>query len=266
MVTFGYRKLYADLVTPDGWVCIVYVAQLNIMAVEQPSAGYELYAPDGERTVVHATGPARIEVGHGSVCVGFPTRDGHFELTCLARDEPAAMEHTPVRGLTWRVVVHRGSAHARVLAPGLAALVLAGSGYADEVALGRPPRALGLRRIRWGRVHLGDSSLVFNHVVLRGGKTWQAASDGTTWSAEVELVDTPLGLVAVRHRASRLTFKPGRMLHEGVAIDRARFPGRLSRGLARVLGGPIEEQRRLSSVEDERGIEGMSLYEDVRLG
>ncbi|HSU40653.1 MAG TPA: hypothetical protein VLJ38_13835, partial [Polyangiaceae bacterium] len=54
MVTYAFEKLYADLVTADGTVCIVYVAWTELFGVRRQTAGVELYTPDGRREVMHA--------------------------------------------------------------------------------------------------------------------------------------------------------------------------------------------------------------------
>jgi len=262
-VRFSYSKIYADLVAPDGTACIVYVARLRAAGFEQENAGYELYRPDGTRLVVHASGPARLEQAPGALDIGFQTARGPFELT--SRDEVTSdgALHEPTRGLGWRVVVHRGHAVAREL--GDAPWTTSGASYADEVVLKKPPRWLGLRRIRWGRAHVGTSSFVFNQLTFASGPAWQAAWQGTRWSTALELQDTASELSSLSIGDAQLTLGAGRPLHVGSALDGERFPGVLARAFARALTGRIEEVRTLSEVTlGERS--GALLHEDVRIG
>lgn len=267
MVSIHYRKLYADLVTSEGLVCIAYVTELRVAGFLKCSAGYELYTPSGERRVVHAVAPAEVEVGRERFSIGFPTASGSFELCHLhGRGDASSTGHAPTAGLCWTVLQHRRDAEVRITRWGEEPELLGGSSYADEVVLRKAPRALGLRRIRWGRAHVGNSSWVFNRITLDSGRTWQMVWDGAGWSQELELIDEPFGLSVVRHGAGRFELLPGRALHEGAAIDRERFPGRISRYLARALSGSIVETRQLAPVADAHGRSGTLLHEDVRVG
>ena len=262
-MSFSYAKIYADVVAPDGTACIVYVARLRIAGFERESAGYELYRPDGTRKVVHAGGRARLEQATGSLSIGFPTPSGRFELTGREEAPTDGALHEPTRGLGWRVMVHRGHTSAREL--GDAPWTVIGSSYADEVVLKKPPRMLGLRRIRWGRAHVGTSSFVFNQLSFAAGPNWQMAWQGARWSTALELRDAGSQLKELSIEQAHLRLGTGRPLHVGSALDGERFPGALSRAFARALTGTIEETRTLSAVTlgDQPGT---LLHEDVRIG
>src|SRR5437016_12792441 len=53
-MTFRFRKLYADVVSDDGTVTIVYLTWLELWGARFASAGVERYGPDGSRDVQHA--------------------------------------------------------------------------------------------------------------------------------------------------------------------------------------------------------------------
>jgi hypothetical protein len=265
MVSFSYLKLYAELVAGDGTVLVAYVTRLRVAGLEKSSAGFELYAPDGSRRVVHALAPARVERRPGSLVIELETADGRFELSSSGSAPSAhSPSEQPARALAWQVLIDQGAAGARLVADGRARFALTGSGYADEVNLGRPPRALGLRRIRWGRAHVAQSSLVFNELCFEERPPWKACWDGSSWSSDFTLIDGSNGLVEVARKGDRLRLSGDRDLHEGPAVDRARFPGTTERLVARAFTGRIAEVRRLSNAE--RGSDrGAALHEDVRL-
>ena len=53
-MTFRFRKLYADVVSDDGTVTIVYLTWLELWGARFASAGVERYGSDGGREVQHA--------------------------------------------------------------------------------------------------------------------------------------------------------------------------------------------------------------------
>src|SRR5437773_9886988 len=53
-MTFRFRKLYADVVSDDGTVTIVYLTWLELWGARFASAGVERYGSDGGRDVQHA--------------------------------------------------------------------------------------------------------------------------------------------------------------------------------------------------------------------
>src|SRR5207247_1371229 len=82
-MTFRFRKLYADVVSDDGTVTIVYLTWLELWGARFASAGVERYGSDGGREVQHAR-PQAWQVNPDSVGDGWGVRlelpSGDLEL------------------------------------------------------------------------------------------------------------------------------------------------------------------------------------------
>jgi hypothetical protein len=257
--SFRFEKLYADLVTPEGAVCIAYIAHLDAWGLASAHAGLEIYWPDGRREVVHGrpfTDPKCLDYAR-AIELRFDVPGGPFVLRYRVIHGAWAPPGEPTAdGLRWSVKVARAEAEGRWMNDP-ARPVLRGTGYADWVEIDRPLRAIGLRRVRWGRVHFPDSTLVFDAVDLRGGRTWQRAA---RWSSDTA-VDVPC--------PPPLDFHPVRALHVGDAIDAARFPRTLDRAVSIAMTGAAVEERRLDRARDHDstgGGEAWALHEEVRFG
>ena len=48
-MSYAFHKVYADLVTPEGAILVVYLTWLRLRSRFWGSSGAELYAPDGRR-------------------------------------------------------------------------------------------------------------------------------------------------------------------------------------------------------------------------
>jgi hypothetical protein len=264
MVMLTYRKLYADVVADDGTVCIVYATWLKVLGFFQHAAGYEIYGPGGERIVVHAIGPASVHAqGTDGVALRFPTSLGPFILSCRATAPTTPIDHRPIGGLSWRVLVGSGDAEARGIAGPQRRMC--GRGYSDWISFGRSPRRMGIGRVQWGRAHVGTRSIVFNRVTMASGATWQTTWDGQEWSTDLQLIEKEGRLAEVHAGTHVVAVDAVRVLHQGDALDRERMPHRSQRAVARALAGPIREVRLLSKAALE-GAAGVALHEDVRLG
>ena len=274
-MSFHFRKLYADIVTDDGTVCVVYLAWFECLGLRRAYGAVELYWPDGRSEVLHACRPPSapdFEEPLRSLEIGLDLPDGRFLLTYRVRVggwEPA--EPAPHPDLRWGVNVCRAEACGRWLGNARRP-ELRGSGYVDWVELHRATRTLGLRSLEWGRVHLPESSLVFSRIRFESGRTWQRAA---CWHADDRLVETrDFRLVrrdgGVRFEGpSQAVLLPGRTLHRGPAIDRRRFPGALERWACRALTGPASATRWVSRAGPSpriKGGSGWAVHEHLRFG
>jgi hypothetical protein len=249
-VLFRFEKLYADLVSADGTVCVAYVTRLDILDWHREWAGLERYDPDGSRTVRRARGVV-VSRSDRELRITLDLPSGLFLLQQEIRSgswQPSGPPPSP--HVSWAVEV--GRAHARATwYEGGAARSLTGCGYADRVVLDRPPRALGLSHLRWGRAHLPESTVVWNALTPREGPAWQRSMcwrDGENGRESLALPALPL--------------RRERVLHEGRALDPSRFPSRGERWLTRLLSGEVVEQRQLSRVDGG----GWALHECVTFG
>lgn len=259
---FCYRKLYADLVTDSGIVCVAYVAELELFGVRSVSAGYECYTPDGQRKVVRANGAAALEMAPDVISIRFPTIAGSFSYR-LERTRAAFDEHRASARLAWQVLAASSVATAR----GICGVgEISGIGYSDRVELNAPPRALGLSELAWGRGHTENECFVFTELRFRDGSVFRHSLIDGASSDDFELLrpsDTQLTL-ALPHGA--FTLETLRSLHSGSALDEARFPNRFERGLSRALSGRVQEMRALARVNTATGTQGLALHERVHFG
>lgn len=265
MVGFCYHKLYADLVTETGAVCVVYTSDLRLAGASFRSFGFELYSAAGQRSVVHGVGDANVRLdAENSLEIAFFTPEGPFGYTCeLNPSDGSAIVHEPCPHVCWSVLSAKGKASAR---GSLCGAGLSGTGYCDKVTLNRWPRTLGLSRIQWGRLHTRAESAVFNRVTLTDGTIWQSNGNGRGDSSDFALEQTEEKLTGIRSHTGVYRLCAGRVLHEGAAVDAARFPSPALRALARLLTGPVFERRVLSSATFEDRTTGVVLHEDVRFG
>ena len=258
---FRYRKLYADLITESGSVCVAYVTWLTLFGFELSTAGYEWYSQTGERRVLRAVGPVAVEMVPGGVELGFTTPAGAFALTLRgASHEPGAAPQLLTPHLSWRVQAERAEARATGVA-GAASLV--GAGYADYVEMTRPPRALGLASVEWGRGHAAGESFVFTRARFGDGRVFRFGLRNGTLESALELTrDQDAGLL-IQLGDATVMLQNERVLHAGAALDRARFPGRAERAFARLCSGSMRETRWLARARFPNGESALALHERV---
>lgn len=271
------RKLYADLVADDGTVCIAYVALLDVTGVRLAPAGIEHYAPDGTRTIWRGRASLSLEQEPSAEAVRSLRFDCDGETFVLDTDpEEAAVSPrvAPPDGFTWSVKHARSRARLRRAFDG--DRVLEGTGYADWVDLTRLPRALGLARLQWGRLHLAAGTVIYTWVEREREATWRSL---TWWprGATPEAVERWSLVTDVRNGATVLGFDlaggacevditPVRTLHGGSAVDGERFPSSVERAISRCVSGPTEERRWLGRARSDALGDGWAVHESVRFG
>jgi hypothetical protein len=145
-VRYGFDKLYLDVVTDDGTVCIVYLTWTEVLGLRSATAGFELYPPNGSREVVHARrAPAPPDLAAPEWRVELDVPGGPLEVRHTARSEG----WTPAGGfpaVDWSVKTARAEVEARWLGDP-SRPVLRGRGYADWVSLRKITRRLNMRRV-----------------------------------------------------------------------------------------------------------------------
>jgi hypothetical protein len=264
---YDFRKIYADVVTPDGTVCIVYQTWVRLVRAWHARAGFELHRPDGTRTIHHGRGvpePPEPDAPAASLPMWIRIDGGTFELS--VEEEHGGFEPAPAcDGLAWSVKLGAGRMRAR--GPGLD---LEGRGYVDLVRLTRVTRALRMRELSWGRAHAGDATFVWTALDFAGGRRWRAGArwDGgarATGSLDVAIDARGEGSVTIADRA--LVLDRGRVLHDGDAFDRERIPSTLDRIVTRAIGGPTHQVRwHGQALDRSTGLSGDAIYERVRFG
>ena len=266
---YEFRKLYADLVDDGGRVVVLYLTYVRLAGIWRGHASVELYTPDGKRTLMHATEPAALidtDTALNDIPREVSLPDGVFRLDL----EPALGAWQPPRpppadALHWRVKAVRTHAYTRW--PGGE---LSGVGYVDWVDITKPTRLLGLQELHWGRTHLPDRTVVFEHLTTVDGDRWDV---GIEWRLDEEAprpLMGPVRLEADGHGAiplsgQSLELTPGRVLHDGDAFDPERVPRVVDRVACEVLGGRTTETRWLGRARL-GDLVAPCLYERVRFG
>lgn len=254
------EKLYADLVTPDGTVCVVYVASLRYGRAHHPYAGAQLFRPDGTRECVRGTvsdgqwlrRPSaedieiRLDTGSGPLVLRYRVEVGDWQPPGEA----------PRAGLDWSVVMARGEG---TLTWPRGSQDLAGCGYVDRVTADRAPRRFGIARLDWGRIHMSDSTTVYTRIDFRDRSWWgwtvRWPRGGQGPAAEPQLPRGDLRLHSVR------------CLHRGPAMQAAPDPTLRERLVSRLLVGPAIDDRRLSRATTPEATvpdSGWAVHETVR--
>lgn len=275
-MTFRLRKLYADVVSGDGTVTVAYLTWLEAWGARFASAGVERYGPDGRRSVLHAQ-PPTSEFDPDSVRDGWRVGlelvgGGALELRydrALGPWRPPGPPPHPA--MVWRVLIPRAVVAGCWSGPGEPG-GLCGTGYCDWVELRAAPRLLGMRLLRWGRLHLPSETIVFSQLSFGSGHSWSRAA---RWhGAESQPSD---GVVVALDETGGVRIDPGgaeplalfaiRLLHDGPAFDRVRLPTAGLHLAVRVVAGSLQERRWLArSAESSRPGAGWCLHEVVRFG
>lgn len=268
---YEFRKLYADLVTRDGAVCVLYLTELVLLGKRRSHAGIELYWPDGRSEVLQAQNSG-----------GLPTEarrqltlnlgGGRFVYELDVDSDQSAPASVPSASMSWSIQLARSRVTARWLDEPHRP-TLSGTGYADRVILTRPPRSLGLESLNWGRIHALENTVVFNLLHFADGSRWTRL---IAWSplgppTQYDSVDFECanGSTRIDCPGHTIEIEPRRVLHGGPAISTERFPRLLERQLTRAVAGPIQETRWLgraricSSASEDAG---PAVYEQVHFG
>ena len=268
-MSFQFRKLYADVLSADGSLCVVYLSWAKLLGRWYGRSGVELYAADGTRTVYPGGDVAvveRSELDATRIVVSLPK--GQLVLQYEPEHEgfsPPSPAECP--SLSWSVLVPRG--RARISSPDVGDRE--GVGYVDWVTLSRPTRLLRFRELMWGRAHVADTTVAFTSLELTDGHAWRT---GAVWTRPsragvpagdvmAQLDDAGVGRVKVGDAAA--TLRAERVLHEGDAFGPDRLSKAIDRLVVRAVAGPTHETRWVGAarIGDD---EGRAVFERVRFG
>ena len=273
---YEFRKVYLDLVTAEDEVCMLYLSFVRFFARWHAYASLEIYDARGRRTVIHSkTAPPLIDPSRGldQLPVALNIPGGKLELevrTIHDAWEPSAP--SPVPELEWSIGALRCHTDI-VLNTDQGTRKLSGEGYLDFVRMTKATRKLGLRSLRWGRVHLFERSLAFTALDLQDDRRWYvgvtrlhgrpARSYG---SLSFDLKDGA-GTVCYGSGGQMLRLCKPTLLHQGSPFDAERVPKLFDRTVCSTVSGPMHEQRwrAEASVEASHG-KGTALHELVWFG
>lgn len=147
----------------------------------------------------------------------------------------------------------------------------------DWVEISYITRHLGISRIQWGRIHNGETTIVFNHIRLEKNinRNILLYSDNgrALKSIDNSFIINKKGQQEVvinfkdDKQSQRLILYPKRQLYRGAVFDKKRFPGIIERNTIKWLSGPMHQTRWLSRVSDDKyGETGWAMHEDVKAG
>ena len=271
-MAYEFRKLYADLVTADGTVCVLYLSWVRLRDRWHARTGLEVYWPDGRHDVRHglnAPAPPANDTPLERIPLVAELPGGRCELRFEPEHGAFVPESSPCPALSWSVKLARG--RATLTAPGLGTFT--GNGYADWVSITRATRLLGLRSLTWGRAHLPDATLVFTALDLEDARPWRASARWNAMGAAPEAGEARTVLDAhgdgrIELARGAFILEPRRVLHAGNAYGPERVPRRLDRLIARAVGGATSETRWLGCATDAADGErsGWAVYERVVFG
>jgi hypothetical protein len=255
---YGFRKLYADLVTPDGRVCVLYLSWVRFGRRWHGRGGVERYLLDGRREVQNAVldpAPMEMREAASASALGLELEGCRFRLELSAEHGPWTPKIASAEpALAWRVLAARTRAVARWEGPGRSE-TWSGLGYVDWVELSRFTRRLGFRRLRWGRLHQGESTLVFNGLETQRRDPWMVAAlwdrDGPRDLQAPGVEIGPGGDATLRFggiggrddHPQQWSLTAARLLSDGDAFDAERIPSVAERVLCHLVGGPTWQRR-----------------------
>lgn len=259
---FGFRKVYADLVTPDGDLAVLSLSEVALAGVRTRRASLERYRPDGPLPTIFGTAAPRVDPS--TALADLAVERGSDRWVLEVEVEHGAWTPSrpcPARTLHWRVLAAR--TRARLRGPDG---TWAGTGYVDWVELGEPTRWMGLRRLQWGRAHLPDRTWIVEDLRVGDDARWQIAAEVGADGAVEHTPSAALsedGVVALGD-GPPLALR-GVVVHEGDALGPERLPRWTDRELSRWLGGRIDETR-WRGVGERGGASGPALWERVTFG
>jgi hypothetical protein len=260
------RKLYADLVTSAGDVYVFYVVEISILGGRWPLGGVERYAASGDEILsgdrISWRQAERVLAGERDIEVPLKGGPVRIERTKVGPGWNKGSEILP--GISWRVVTVDQDLQATCSGQERPSIV--GRGYSDLVELTVAPRAIGLERLTWGRVHLSELTVAYTHAQSRAG----AYSGAIVCRAGRPPEHVPFNygpteagrMLEVDGRRIELT--PRRVLHRGAALGPDRLPNPLHRLFARWAVGRSDETRWLSDATTANGDDrGIAVHEEV---
>ncbi len=274
-MTFCLDKWYADLVTADGTVCVVYLSTIRFGVFRHTYVGAEIFSPDGSRDTVRPSGPVRDWLESDSALgneIRFPCDGGEFLLRYGPGLDAWKPTSSPAPGLDWWVEKPRASGE--LWWPGLPEK-LTGVGYVDHVRLQRRLPGIGLERLDWGRVHLGGASLVYCGVSFRTGAPWRRVAWWSDDDREPRIFDeftiTPDDESLIFRTSPELTeattiLTPSRPLHAGPVVEAVPRPGPRERLAVLLIAGRLSDNRWISRAGSVQGSDshiGWAVHEAV---
>ncbi len=272
---YEFRKVYLDLITDSGEVCVLYLTWVQLFGRWHAQASLEVYA-EGKRSVVHCVdAPPMVDPRRGldQLPAALTVPGGRLELeveSMHAGWDPVAP--CPVPQLEWSVGALRTQATIRI-EDKQGSRRYSGTGYLDFVRLTEHTRKLGLRSLRWGRAHMFERSLAYTDLELEDDRRWfvgvtqlhgRPAKSYGNLSFKLE---DGAGMVRFGTGGQVLRFKRPELMHDGPAFGPERVPSWLHRQVCGYVGGPTYEKRwRAEARVDHSHGAGSGLHEIVWFG
>jgi hypothetical protein len=272
MPLFQYKKLYTDIITNDGTVGILYLTWLRLLGGKQVTCGLELYAPDGTKTTYRGTGQPSSNPGEHSkqeYIFSFPIENGTVTCHVESLHQPwTPGGESPIHGIQWMTRSPRANVSISIQ-QGTTTTDLYGKGYSDWVILDRFPKNIPLSTLQWGRIHLDAETLIYTLLTYQSNEQWArigrwndtglTEAESMTLTQEQDNWTLHSTLIA----DNTVTLLPQRILHQGKAINKERFPNTIERWLSQWISGPMSEIRWYSQATSTES-QGWALHERVQ--
>jgi hypothetical protein len=274
---YEFRKVYIDLITEAGEVCVVYLSFVRFFQKWHAQASCEIYDPSGQRSIVHATdAPPLIDPGRGldQLPGALLIPGGRIELDIQPiHDAWQPVAPCPVPELQWSIGALRANTTVTITTEKEGARTLRGEGYVDFVRITKATRKLGLRSLRWGRVHMFERSLAYTALDLADDRRWYVGvtrlhgRPARAYGNLTIALEGGEGMVRFGTGGQVLRLKKARVLHEGSPFDPERVPSALHRQVCNLVSGPMHERRWFAeaTVDASHG-RGKALHEIVWFG
>jgi hypothetical protein len=157
-VQFSLEKWYLDVVAPDGRARIAYVAKVTLGALRLSYAAVLRVCGEHAESAYSLRGVRLPERGEEGGLLAW--RSEALALDVCVRPATPALGRRVVDGesgwLDWQCLAPRADVQFRDRGE-----VIAGVGYAEVVTATVPPWSLPWDTLRWGRAHVGSSTVVW---------------------------------------------------------------------------------------------------------
>jgi hypothetical protein len=273
---YEFRKVYIDLITEAGEVCVVYLSFVRFFQRWHAQASCEIYDPSGKRSIVHALdAPPLVDPSRGldQLPAALTIPGGKLELEIVPiHDGWDPVAPCPVPELAWSVGALRATVTVQ-LTTEQGNRRLRGEGYVDFVSITKATRKLGLRSLRWGRAHMFERSLAFTALDMTDDRRWYVGvtrlhgRPARAYGNLTIALEDGAGMVRFGTGGQVLRVKHPAVLHEGSPFDAERVPSVINRQICSAVSGPMHERRWLGEarVDGSHGA-GKVLHEVVWFG
>lgn len=256
---YRFEKIYADLVTKDGTVLILYLTWMDLAGLTFRQAAATIYERDGSREFrigSHDHSKDVFGLGFNKAELNISLKSGSITVRYEHAISDDQLRFKIGSNLTYSCLVLKADCTALLQVNGTTR-EFKGQGYVDDVTIDTPTRRLGLENLQWGRIHCEDTSVLFTRLLSKRYEPIQMLAMSTGYSEEAKVTErfeieysedySSLLIRSPLLPARELHVENRAILHEGSAIDKRHFPGFFERSLFSLITGSSYERRWLGT-------------------